>query len=427
MTAPAAPADPTPAAPDDPFAGKAEFFDRHYRESTRGRARLDLVLQRLVPTLPPPPATVLDAGGGTGAFAVPLARLGYRVTVLDRSAEWLEMAGRRALEAGVEVRRVVGEAAGAPGLLEERFDAVLCHTVLIYEPDPVRTLRALRAVAAPGAVLSSLEKNRDGLAMRPGLAGEHAEARRVLDDPMAAGRLGIVNRAYTAGELRGFLLRAGWRAESWAGVRLFGDAAPDGLEPAEYERLIDLEREAGRRDPYRRVSRLIHVLARAAPEEPEPLEEIQRRSFARASAATRRSYPPESALSGPELERFLRRKGYALLATARPDGTPHGAMVAFRARDGRLWFPSVAGAARLGNLDLEPRASVVVTEGEGEEHVAVLVEGEAVVHRDPGPILDGWLREAWRERFGTELDWAAAVIELHPAKVLSYRAERAAP
>ncbi|MGG7381345.1 hypothetical protein ACQ7B2_22210, partial [Escherichia coli] len=79
----------------------------------------------------------------------------------------------------------------------------------------------------------------------------------------------------------------------------------------EYGRLLDLEREAGRRDPYRRVSRLLHVLARAMPAEPEPLDGVQRRSFAAASAPTLRSYPPESALTGPELERFLRRKGYA--------------------------------------------------------------------------------------------------------------------
>ena len=39
--------------------------------------------------------------------------------------------------------------------------------------------------------------------------------------------------------------------------------------------------------------------------------------------------------------------------------------------------------------------------------------------RGPGQH-QAFLREAWRERFGTELDWAGAVIELVPGKVLSY-------
>ncbi|HEX2314327.1 MAG TPA: SAM-dependent methyltransferase, partial [Thermomonospora sp.] len=32
---------------------------------------------------------VVDAGGGTGGFAVPLARLGHRVTVVDASPDAL--------------------------------------------------------------------------------------------------------------------------------------------------------------------------------------------------------------------------------------------------------------------------------------------------------------------------------------------------
>jgi 2-polyprenyl-3-methyl-5-hydroxy-6-metoxy-1,4-benzoquinol methylase len=88
----------------DPFEGKAEWFDEGYRTSAHGRLRLQLVMARLMATLPPPPARILDAGGGTGAFAVPLARLGYDVTVLDSSAEWLEVA-RRSVAGSAEPER----------------------------------------------------------------------------------------------------------------------------------------------------------------------------------------------------------------------------------------------------------------------------------------------------------------------------------
>jgi hypothetical protein len=81
---------------------------------------------------------------------------------------------------------------------------------------------------------------------------------------------------------------------------------------------------------------------------------------------------------------------------------------------------SVAGAARLRNLREQPTAVVVVTEGVGDDHVALIVEGAVRRHPDPEPILDDWMRDAWRERFGTELTWAGSLIELEPTKVLSY-------
>jgi hypothetical protein len=51
--------------------------------------------------------------------------------------------------------------------------------------------------------------------------------------------------------------------DSWVGVRLFSDAAPDELPADRFDRLLTLEREAGRRDPYRAVARLIHISGRA--------------------------------------------------------------------------------------------------------------------------------------------------------------------
>src|SRR4051812_6793989 len=44
--------------------------------------------------------SVLDAGGGTGGFAVPLAELGHRVTVVDPSPDSLAALERRAAESG---------------------------------------------------------------------------------------------------------------------------------------------------------------------------------------------------------------------------------------------------------------------------------------------------------------------------------------
>ena len=406
-------------AVDDPFAGRAQWFAEHYR-STRGRARLELVLGRLLEALPEPPAEVLDAGGGTGAFSIPLAERGYRVTVLDRSREWLDQAEESARGSGVELTLVEGRVEEVRRVVDGEFDALLCHTVLAYSEEPEGVLTALRSVARPGATLSVLEKNRLALPVRPGLQADYAEARRLLDEPLAAGRLGIVNRAYYPAELRAMLLRTGWRPGGWAGIRVFSDQAREEVEEDTFAAILSLERAAFTREPYRRMGRLVHLLG-VADDAPPPLHEVQRISLSRASPATRESWPEEDALSPSELRAFLDRKRYGILSTTRPTGRPHAAMIAFLYRDGRFWLPAVAGSVRVRNAEHEPAASLVVTEGEGPQHIAVVIEGDALVHHDVEPILSEFLFDAWRRRFGSELDWAGAMIELLPRRVLSHR------
>lgn len=247
----------------DRFAGKADWFDSHY-ESTRGRVRLSLVLERLRSGLPTPPARILDAGGGTGAFAIPLAKDGYDVTLLDASAEWIQLASEKAARSGVSVACILGSVEDASDAVQPPFDAILCHALLMYVEKPATCLRDLRSLANRGAILSLLEKNRDGIALRPGLSGDYREAKRLLDDAVSTGRLGVENVARTVEEWVALLSQTGWHVLDWAGVRLFSDTAPDDLSPEEFDPLLNLEREAGTRESYRRVARLLHLLARTA-------------------------------------------------------------------------------------------------------------------------------------------------------------------
>jgi S-adenosylmethionine-dependent methyltransferase len=244
----------------DRFAGRSEWFDKHYA-TPRGRVRLELVLERLRHRLPPVPARILDAGGGTGAFAIPLAKIGYDVTLLDASDEWLERAERNAASAGVSLPLVNAPMEELP-LDQAPFDAILCHTVLLYVEQPEAVLRALHSAARPAAILSLLEKNRDALALRPGLAGDYGEAHRLLDARDSVGRLSVENRAHSLDEWSNMLLRTGWEVIEWAGCRLFSDVAPDVLDADAYVALLDLERAAGTREPYRSISRLVHLIAR---------------------------------------------------------------------------------------------------------------------------------------------------------------------
>jgi len=98
---------------------------------------------------------VLDAGGGTGGFAVPLAELGHRVTVVDASPDSLAALVRRAADAGVtdRIRSVQGDAASLLDVVAPAsFDLVVLHSVLeIVESQSSTTRSSIPQVAAAHA------------------------------------------------------------------------------------------------------------------------------------------------------------------------------------------------------------------------------------------------------------------------------------
>src|SRR4051812_10650933 len=64
--------------------------------------------------LPPPPADLLDVGGGPGAYAVPLAAEGYAVRLLDAMPAHVEQARAAADRAGVPLAAEVADARALP-------------------------------------------------------------------------------------------------------------------------------------------------------------------------------------------------------------------------------------------------------------------------------------------------------------------------
>lgn len=156
--------------------------------------------------------------------------------------------------------------------------------------------------------------------------------------------------------------------------------------------------------------------------EARALADLQRESYSVASAGLLQSWPPEHAMGAEELGDFLYRMHYGVLATSRPDGRPHAAPVAYTAHDGALWVATVAGV-RLRNLRATPWASLVVMEGEGDQHRALTVEGPVVIHQgDEFEATRAVLFDVWIKRHGRAPDWAVAFIELRAERVFSYAA-----
>ena len=85
-------------------------------------------------------ALVLDAGGGTGRWAIRIARKGCRIILMDASSEMLNVATKRVKEEGLQHKITVKRGdITRTGFEDETFDMVLCeHTLFLFkEPDVV--------------------------------------------------------------------------------------------------------------------------------------------------------------------------------------------------------------------------------------------------------------------------------------------------
>ncbi|MCM1974831.1 MULTISPECIES: methyltransferase [Streptomyces] len=210
---------------------------------------------------------VLDAGGGSGKFAVQVARLGHRVTVVDPSPNALFALERRAAEAGVadRVQGVQGDAHGLFDVVERgRYDAVLCHGVLEYVDDPAEGVRNAVAALRPEGVLSLLAAGLGGAVLSRALAGHFKEAKQALEDPN--GRWGAgdpVPHRFTTEQLTSLVEGAGLSVAAVHGVRVFADLVPGVLvdtEPGALEALLKLEEAAAELPAFHSVATQLHVL-----------------------------------------------------------------------------------------------------------------------------------------------------------------------
>ena len=214
-------------------------------------------------------AAALDLGGGSGVFAVPLAELGHRVTVVDTSPDALATLQRRAAEAGVadRITAVSGDVDSPPAeVTTAEYDLVLCHGLLEVVDDPAKTLAIVAGAVRPGGCVSVLVAGRAAIVLSRALGGHPADALRALTDP--DGRWSpteSVLRRFGTDGLSRLVGDAGLAVESVHGVRVVADLVPgaavDGV-PGAAEALRALELAAAALPPYRDIATQLHVLAR---------------------------------------------------------------------------------------------------------------------------------------------------------------------
>ena len=245
-----------------------------YLETPEGRLRLDLAfanVQEFLPQATTRSLYALDIGCGTGALAVRLARLGFHVTMLDPSAEMLDMAQRAVREAEVSEHTTLkqGDAAQLANLFDAAsFDVILCHNVLEFVDDPNSVLRdAARALRDSSAILSVLVRSQAGEVLKAALqAGDLVAAENNLSAAWGQESLYGGNvRLFQPDRLPTMLREASLAIAAQRGVRIIADYLPPQVSrSAEYERIFGLERQLGSRPEFAAVARYTQCLARRA-------------------------------------------------------------------------------------------------------------------------------------------------------------------
>lgn len=190
--------------------GMEGFIAKWYASLTR-KAMDDFrsLAHRVVGRLPPG-AQVLEVAPGPGYFAIELAKLGdYRITGLDISHTFVEIARRNAAEAGSEVASRVdfrrGNAAAMP-FADRSFDFLLCRAAFKNFSQPVEALREMYRVLKPGgrAMIIDLRRDASRDSVRTAVEKMGLGAVNTILTKLTF-RFMLLKRAYTRSEFEGFL------------------------------------------------------------------------------------------------------------------------------------------------------------------------------------------------------------------------------
>ncbi|MFD3776365.1 class I SAM-dependent methyltransferase [Streptomyces sp. NPDC058612] len=135
-------------------AAAAAFDDEpdHGLRADSTRAAWTRLLHSLMPTT----ADVLDIGCGTGSMSLLLAEAGHRPIGVDLAPRMVEQARTKFEAAGLDGRFLVGDAM-MPPTGEQRFDVVLSRHLLWTLPDPEAALRDWVKRLRPGGRLVLVE------------------------------------------------------------------------------------------------------------------------------------------------------------------------------------------------------------------------------------------------------------------------------
>ncbi len=257
-----------PLDQDRNFDDMAKRFKRNVYDRLKGGIRLAVLrrdFEAFMPELfhPSRPFKVLDAGGGQGQFSLMLAALGHEVVVCDVSAEMLKLAQEQCEAEGLstKVTFVHGSIQDYVPQHPQAFDLILCHAVLEWIVEPEALLNHLLTGLKPGGWLSLSYYNINSIKMKNLLRGNF---QKVIEDDYTGYR-GSLTPTFPRDpeDVNRWLEQLPLKTACRSGIRCFHDYLLDPeLRDANPEEQMTLELRFSQQEPWRSLSRYIHVLSK---------------------------------------------------------------------------------------------------------------------------------------------------------------------
>lgn len=185
------------------YAKVAATYDEGYR-SPRWDVYDHVTRATFAPWLPPPGGRVLDAGAGTGKWALEFLARGDHVTLLDPAPEMLDVARGKVAAAGLSERAafVVG-GIDRIELPDASFDFVFCEgDPLSYCDDRHGAAREILRVLRPGGAFYASCDSRWYAALIALASGDSARLEGAVQDGRSADPYGAPVHAFHPQELR---------------------------------------------------------------------------------------------------------------------------------------------------------------------------------------------------------------------------------
>lgn len=188
---------------------------------------------------------ILDVGGGPGRYSIALAKEGNAVTLFDLSDGNVTLALAKAVEAGVTIRALQGDARDLSMLGNERFDSILIMGPMyhLFERSDRRKVldEAKRHLNKNGRIFVSFISlsggfnyylSEDPAAMKDDPAKDYFEC--AANDQTWSGDAFTAATFVDPDEIRPFLNQAGWRVHT-----VFGQEGLTGPRLADLEKAGD--------------------------------------------------------------------------------------------------------------------------------------------------------------------------------------------
>jgi len=226
----------------------AEKYDETIHSDLSAEMRNRIIFSTLDEFINRKPSKILDAGGGTGFYSIPLALKGHEITVLDVSEKMLQKTHESARTHGVSEKvKTIQGSMDCLKFPDSCFGVVLCHLAFGYAK-PCQTLSEFYRVLEDGGILSLTVANKYFYSIKESLKGNFLKVEEILDAAhLFEAPRGIPKiRTFTKSEIVSLCSEANFEVLRVKGIKVITDYLPEITHDTEIlkrleEKMSDIE------------------------------------------------------------------------------------------------------------------------------------------------------------------------------------------